>query len=89
MKKLLLVFAAALMIAMSVCVMASADALRYDFDNLDGISFYRADGEVEDGILVMKPNTPTAAGKFDHGIYMEELSFDASEYDTFKIRSPR
>ena len=89
MKKILFALVAAFMVSACISVVASADALRYDFDNLDGLAFYRADGDVEDGILVMKPNTPTAAGKFDHGVFMEELSFDASEYDTFKIRMKR
>ena len=89
MKKLLVILAVSLMLAVGISVQASADVLRYDFDNLDGISFYRADGECEDGILVFQPNTPTSAGKFDHGIFLDDLGFDASEYDTFKIRMKR
>ena len=88
MKKLLVLLMVAIMLAVGANAEDTA-VLRYDFADTDGISFYRADGEIEDGILVMKPNTPTAQGKFDHGIYLEDLNFDASEYDTFRIRMKR
>ena len=87
MKKILVLLAAVLLLALAVN--AENSVLRYDFDDMDGISFYRADGEIQDGVLVVTPNTPTSNGKFDHGTFLEDLGFDASEYDTFKIRMKR
>ena len=91
MKKALILLLTAFMLAFCVNAEPTTEngILRYDFDDMDGISFYRADGETEEGILVVTPNTPTSNGKFDHGIFLEDLGFDASEYDSIKIRMKR
>lgn len=68
---------------------AAGDEIRFDFDSLDGHTLNHAVGDVEDGILVMQPDAPNASGNFDLGVYLEDLSIDASVYKTMKVRMKR
>lgn len=68
---------------------AAGDEIRFDFDSLDGHKLNHAVGDVEDGILVMKPDAPNAGGSFDLGVFMNDLSIDASVYKTMTVRMKR
>lgn len=68
---------------------AAADEIRFDFDSLEGHRLNHAIGDVEDGILVMQPDAPNAGGNFDPGVFMDDLSVDASVYKTMKVRMKR
>ena len=67
----------------------AGDEIRFDFDSMDGHRLNHAVGDVEDGILVMKPDAPNAGGNFDLGVFMDDLSIDASVYKTMKVRMKR
>ena len=67
----------------------AGDEIRFDFDTMDGHRLNHAVGDVEDGILVMKPDAPNAGGNFDLGVFMDEVSIDASVYKTMKVRMKR
>ena len=67
----------------------AGDEIRFDFDTMDGITLNHANGDVEDGILVMQPDAPNAGGHFDLGVYLDDLSVDASLFKTMKVRMKR
>ena len=67
----------------------AGDEIRFDFDTMDGHRLNHAVGDVEDGVLVMTPDAPNAGGNFDLGVFMDELSIDASVYKTMKVRMKR
>ncbi len=68
---------------------AAGDEIRFDFDSLDGHRLNHAVGDVEDGILVMQPDAPNAGGNFDLGVFMDNLSVDASVYKNLTVRMKR
>jgi hypothetical protein len=67
----------------------AGDELRFDFDTMDGHRLNHAVGDVEDGVLVMQPDAPNAGGNFDLGVFMDDVSIDASVYKTMKVRMKR
>lgn len=67
----------------------AGEEIRFDFDSMDGHRLNHAVGDVENGILVMQPDAPNAGGNFDLGVFMDEVSIDASVYKTMKVRMKR
>lgn len=67
----------------------AGDELRFDFDTMDGHRLNHAVGDVEDGVLVMQPDAPNAGGNFDLGVFMDDVSIDASVFKTMKVRMKR
>lgn len=66
-------------------VVATGDEIRFDFDSMEGHRLNHAVGDVKDGVLVMKPDAPNASNLFDLGVFMDELSIDASVYKTIRL----
>ena len=66
-----------------------AKEIRFDFDTMDNHRLNHAVGDVEGGVLVMQPDAPNAGGNFDLGVFMEDISIDASVYKTLKVRMKR
>ena len=65
-----------------------AGILRFDFDNLDNISFNYFDGKIENGILVGN-SKPRSNGVHDPGIYMNNLELDSRNYNKMVVRMKR
>ncbi len=70
-------------------VVEAGDEIRFDFDSMDGHRLNHAIGDVEDGVLVMEPDAPNAGGNFDLGVFIDNLSVDASVYKTMTVRMKR
>ena len=76
---------------------------RFDFDdpeilvdlskrnsrNINGINLNRADGYIEDGLLVLQPDAVNASNSYDPQIKFEGLELSAREYDKVSIRMKR
>ena len=67
----------------------AGEELRFDFDTDEGFTLNHAIGNVEGGVLVMQPDAPNAGGHFDLGVYLDDLSIDASVYKVMKVRMKR
>lgn len=67
---------------------SDADTLRYDFNNMDGISLYHASAKAQDGLLVLTAEQ-MANGGYDPGFFLDGLDFYSTDYDTFRIRMKR
>jgi len=57
--------------------------------NNDGISFNRAVGRVEDGVLVVQPDAPNNNGIYDPQISFEGLDLEAKDYNKVTFRMKR
>ncbi len=62
---------------------------RFDFDTLDGVVFNHAEGEIVDGVLVMKPDKPNASGNYDPGIKLGGILLDSRRYNKMTFRMKR
>ena len=63
----------------------SVEEIRFDFDDLQYVSFNNAVGEIEDGILVVTANQLENGG-FDPGVKFEAPAFDARSFSNIKVR---
>lgn len=63
--------------------------IRFDFESLDNVSFNNADGEIKDGVLVLTAKPRVNNGKYDPGIFLDNLSFDARVYNKLVVRMKR
>ena len=63
----------------------SVEEIRFDFDDLQYVSFNNAQGEIEDGILKVTA-TQLENGGFDPGVKFEAPAFDARSYSNIKVR---
>ena len=68
---------------------ASKTEHRYDFDNMDGIRLNHATGAPKDGILVMQPDKPNAAGSYDPGVIIQKMNLDTRRYNKMTVRMKR
>ncbi len=59
--------------------------IRYDFDDLENISFNNANGVIKNGILEVTP-TQLANGGYDPGVLFQGEAFDARSFDNLKVR---
>ena len=66
----------------------NADEIRFDFDNLDNVSFNYFEGKVENGVLVGN-SKPRSNGAHDPGIYMNNLNLDSRNYNKMVVRMKR
>ncbi len=80
-----------------------SDDFRIDFDgdkeivdmsghgarNDDGISFLHADGEIVDGVLVVRAGAPLSNGLYDPGVKFAGLNLVAKDYTKLKFRMKR
>ena len=66
----------------------NADVVRFDFDNLDNISFNYFDGKIENGVLVGNSKA-RSNGAHDPGIYMNNLELDSRNYNKMVVRMKR
>ena len=57
--------------------------------NENGVSFNRADGYIEDGVLIVTPNATNSNGVYDSGIFIEGLSLNAKKYNKMTFRMKR
>ena len=76
---------------------------RFDFDdpsfivdltqrnsrNTNGISFKRATGKIEDGVLIVRPDAPNEKGQYDPQIKFEGLDLAAKDYNKVTFRMKR
>ena len=65
------------------------DEIRIDFDTADNLAFNNCDGEVKDGILVLTAKPRANNGKYDPGVFINNLSFDARVYNKLVVRMKR
>jgi len=57
--------------------------------NTNGINFNRANGKIEDGMLIVQPDAPNASGNYDPQIKFEGLELEAKNYNKVKFRMKR
>ncbi len=76
---------------------------RFDFDdpsiivdlsernsrNTNGVNFNRANGKIEDGMLIVQPDAPNASGSYDPQIKFEGLDLEAKNYNKVTFRMKR
>ena len=67
----------------------SPEEIRFDFDTLENVGFNNGDGIIKDGVLVFTAKPRVNNGKYDPGIYLENLSFDARVYNKLVVRMKR
>lgn len=63
----------------------SVEEIRFDFDDLEYVFFNQAEGEIEDGVLVVTA-TELENGRFDPGVLFSYPAFDARSYSNIKVR---
>ena len=63
----------------------SVEEIRYDFDDLEYVSFNNAEGEIEDGILKVTASQLENGG-YDPGVKFEGPLFDARSFSNIKVR---
>ena len=52
--------------------------------NIDGISFNRAVGKIDDGVLVIQPDAPNQNGYYDPQVSFEGMELEARKYNKIK-----
>ena len=57
--------------------------------NTNGINFNRANGRIEDGMLIVQPDAPNASGNYDPQIKFEGLELEAKNYNKVTFRMKR
>ena len=62
---------------------------RFDFNDTQGITPYHSILDVSDGILVLTADAPNSNGVYDPGVYLDNLDFEANDYDKMTVRMKR
>ena len=66
----------------------NVNEIRFDFDSMENLSFNNGAGEVKDGVLIFTSKQKND-GKYDPGIYLDKMLFDARVYNKLVVRMKR
>ena len=67
----------------------NGEVLRFDFNDMEGITTYYSSGEIQDGVLVLTAGEPNKNGVYDPGVYLNDLGLKAKDCDKLVVRMKR